>query len=84
MLSRTPAPEPGAARLVQPLAANGARETYLRAGLHTDGKGQVWATCPANQDSSLLTVFAASNALIARAANAPAAAAGDIVVTLAF
>jgi molybdopterin molybdotransferase len=71
-----------AAKMTQPLAANGPRETYLRARLHTDESGQAWATCPANQDSSLLSVFAASNALIVRAVQAPAAAAGDIVATL--
>ncbi|WP_395647986.1 gephyrin-like molybdotransferase Glp [Terricaulis sp.] len=73
-----------AARTAAALPANGPRETYLRARLQSDEFGQTWATCPANQDSSLLSVFAASNALMMRAANAPAAGAGDIVKVLDF
>jgi molybdopterin biosynthesis enzyme len=37
----------------------------------------LWITPARDQDSSLLSVFAASNALLHRAANVAAAAAGD-------
>lgn len=68
---------PRHARLRAPLEANGARETYLRAITEHDENGQLWVRALANQDSSLLSVFAAADALIARAPDAPAAAAGD-------
>jgi molybdopterin molybdotransferase len=65
-----------------PLAANGGRETYLRAAIETDKAGQMWATAADKQDSSLITVFAAAQGLIVREANAEAVAAGGAVDVL--
>lgn len=70
------------ARTRTPLEANGARETYLRAHVEADANGQLWARAPHNQDSSLISVFAGANALIVRAANAPAAPASALIDVL--
>jgi molybdopterin molybdotransferase len=72
------------ARLRCPLEANGARETYLRAASEIDENGQIWVRAAANQDSSLITVAAASDALILRAPASTAARVGDVVQTLEF
>jgi molybdopterin molybdotransferase len=64
-------------RLQGTLGANGPRESYLRAHVSADAAGQLWADASQSQDSSLLTVFAASNALLVRASNATAASEGD-------
>jgi molybdopterin molybdotransferase len=69
-------------RLRGRLAANGARECYLRANVDADETGQLCAHVPSNQDSSLISVFAASNALLVRAPNAPAVSDGDPVSIL--
>jgi molybdopterin molybdotransferase len=70
------------ARLAQPLAANGPREHWMRAQLDPTGDG-AWSVTPyGDQDSSLVTVFAGADALLRRVANAPAAAAGDVVEVL--
>ena len=63
--------------LAEPLAANGPREHWMRAILGPDG---VWAL--PDQDSSLVTVFAAADALLRRRANAPAVEAGALVEIL--
>ena len=84
MLGRAGAFPFQAARLREPLAGNDQRESYLRAALETDDAGQAWARCFPAQDSSLLSVFAASDCLVRRAAHAPAAAAGEIVPILKF
>ena len=63
--------------LAEPLAANGPREHWMRAVLGADG---VWAV--PDQDSSLVTVFAAADALLRRRASAPAAEAGSVVEIL--
>jgi molybdopterin molybdotransferase len=69
------------ARLAQALPANGSREHWMRARLaHADGG--VTVTPYRDQDSSLVSVFAMSNALMRRLAGAPAAAAGDVVEVL--
>lgn len=68
----------------RPLAANGARETYLRACTGIDETAQYWTEAAPNQDSSLLSVFIGANALILRPPNAPAAPAGALVETLPF
>ncbi len=60
--------------LASPLEAGGSRREFLRA--HWDGAG---IAVQALQDSGALSSLAASNALIDRAANAPAAAAGEEV-----
>jgi molybdopterin molybdotransferase len=65
--------------LTQPLRANGARESYLRATASPAPSGVWQATPAANQDSSLLSPFASANVLIRRPAHAPAAAVGDRV-----
>jgi molybdopterin molybdotransferase len=86
LLGRDPAAamETHRARLAAALAANGPRETYLRASVRNDDQGQVWAACAERQDSSLISVFAAANALVVRAPGAPAAEAGEPVDVIAF
>ncbi|WP_293677977.1 gephyrin-like molybdotransferase Glp [uncultured Phenylobacterium sp.] len=69
------------ARLDAPLPGNGPREHWMRAKLAFDG-GQVTATPYRDQDSSLVSVFAVSDALLRRESGAPAAAAGDVVDVL--
>lgn len=66
------------ARLAAPAPANGWRESYLRATASPSGEGFVIEPAP-NQDSALLSPFAAANALIRRPPDAPEAAAGDVV-----
>ena len=69
------------AKTAVPLAANGSREHWMRAKLtHVDGA--LVAEPYRDQDSSLVTVFAAADALLKRPANAPALAAGDLVEVL--
>jgi molybdopterin molybdotransferase len=72
------------ARLRTALGGNGARETYLRASVQTDDEGQFWAQCFANQDSSLISVFADANALILRPPGAGAVAVGGLVEVMDF
>jgi molybdopterin molybdotransferase len=73
-----PGPEMRTAKAAQPLAANGPREHWMRAQLAYEG-GAVTARPYRDQDSSLVSVFAASDALLRRAPNAPAVAEGDVV-----
>ena len=69
------------AKLEIDLPANGAREHWMRAKLgHADGEVRIRPY--RDQDSSLVSVFAASDALLRRAARAPAAAAGTVVEAL--
>jgi molybdopterin molybdotransferase len=70
------------ARLVQALPANGPREHYLRAHLDVDGDGQQTVRAFEDQDSSLISVFTAANALIRLVADAPATPAGAMVDVL--
>lgn len=77
MQGADPEPRLEPVRLAQPLSANGPREHWARARLGPDG-----ASAFADQDSSLVTVFAQAAALLRRAAKAPAAAAGDLVEIL--
>lgn len=65
------------APLAAPLPANGPREHWMRARLGPDG-----VTAFADQDSSLVTVFAAADALLRRPPGAAAAAVGDLVEIL--
>lgn len=76
-----PQPATITARLAQELPANGAREHWMRAKLAFEG-GQVIIHPYRDQDSSLVSVFAASDALLRRAAGAPPAAAGEVVEAL--
>jgi molybdopterin molybdotransferase len=66
------------ARLETALPANGAREHWMRAKL-SYADGAVSVRPYGDQDSSLVSVFAAADALLARPAGAPAAAVGDLV-----
>ncbi|WP_309643907.1 gephyrin-like molybdotransferase Glp [Phenylobacterium sp.] len=66
------------ARLRQPLAANGPREHWMRAKLSYD-EGSILVQPYGDQDSSLVGVFAAADALLRRRPGAPALAAGDLV-----
>jgi molybdopterin molybdotransferase len=70
------------ARLVQALPANGPREHYLRSHLDVDDEGQQTVRAFEDQDSSLISVFTAANALIRLAADAPATSAGAMVDVL--
>lgn len=74
-----PASEPRKARLRGMLKPNGDRETYLRALTATDERGQLQVESFANQDSSSVSIFASSNALLVRAPHAPAAHDGEFV-----
>lgn len=77
------APEPATipARLEIDLPANGAREHWMRAKLSYAG-GEVRVRPYRDQDSSLVSVFAVSDALLRRAVGAPAASAGALVEAL--
>ena len=69
------------ARATTPLAANGPREHWMRAKLtHQDGAISVQPY--GDQDSSLVTVFAAADALLRRPPGAPAVEAGGLVEVL--
>ncbi len=61
------------------LPANDRREDYLRARLHRDADGRLVATPFSHQDSSMLTVFCAADALVIRPSHAPPATAGSAV-----
>lgn len=76
-----PAPVTIAARLEQDLPTNGPREHWMRAKL-TYADGGVSVRPYRDQDSSLVSVFAASDALMRRTAGAAAAAAGTVVEVL--
>jgi len=71
-----------AAQLASPLPANGPREHWMRATLAHRPDGVLTALPLKDQDSSLVTVFAAADALLMRPANAPAAAAGEVATLL--
>ncbi|HSZ74596.1 MAG TPA: gephyrin-like molybdotransferase Glp [Rhizomicrobium sp.] len=69
-------------KLAASLPANDSRQDYIRARL-TTRDGEHWAEPFAVQDSSMLGVLAAADALILRPPYAPAAHAGDpVTVTL--
>jgi molybdopterin molybdotransferase len=72
------------AKLAATLPANGPREHYLRAVSHTDGSGQTHVTPLEDQDSALLSVFQAANALICCPPNRAAQSAGDLVSYLSL
>jgi molybdopterin molybdotransferase len=69
------------ARTAQALAANGPREHWMRAQLDVRD-GALAVTPYKDQDSSLVTVFAAANALLRRPVGAPAAEPGELVEVL--
>jgi molybdopterin molybdotransferase len=66
-------------RLTHPLPANGARDHYLRARLDSDNEGRLTVRAFEDQDSSLISIFAAANALIKLPANTPALETGALV-----
>lgn len=68
--------------LTASLAANGPRDHYLRARSAPGPDGRLQVTPFPDQDSSLVTVMAAANALIRRPPHAPSAEAGDAVNVL--
>ncbi|WP_031555133.1 molybdopterin molybdotransferase MoeA [Parvularcula oceani] len=72
------------ARLTRALPPGSPREHYMRARIAVGADGVLEAAPQARQDTSLLTPFAASNALLRRPARAPAAEAGDPVPVLLF
>ncbi len=65
------------AKLAHPVSANGPREAFLRATVSADDTGQLSIDASRDQDSSLLSVFTRSNALLVRPPHAPAADAGE-------
>jgi molybdopterin molybdotransferase len=77
-----PERRPWSARTTAALAANGGREHWMRAELGGAADGALMATPFADQDSSLVKVFARADALIRRASGAPRAAIGDPVEVL--
>jgi molybdopterin molybdotransferase len=82
MQGRDPEPRFRHAGLARALPANGPREHYLRSELSADPEGRLSVRAFEDQDSSLISVFAAANALIRLPANAPAMAAGALVEVL--
>ena len=70
------------APLATPLAANGPRESYLRAQLLHDDENRQSVAPHGNQDSSLMSVFAKSDVLVRRLAHAEAAEIGAMVECL--
>ena len=71
------------ARLAHALPANGGREHYLRAHLDSDSEGHLTVRAFEDQDSSLISIFAAANALIQLSPNAPALKQGALVDVIA-
>jgi molybdopterin molybdotransferase len=69
------------AHLARPVPANGPREHYLRARLDSE-EGRLTVRAFEDQDSSLISVFAAANALIRLAPDAPAVEQGALVDVL--
>jgi molybdopterin molybdotransferase len=82
MLGRDPEPRLRRATLARGLPANGPREHYLRSALNTDAEGRLTVQAFEDQDSSLISVFAAANALIRLSPNAAAMNAGALVDVL--
>jgi molybdopterin molybdotransferase len=82
-LQRRSAPQEGVAAVLDgALGANGGNAAYWRAAVRMGADGRLTVRPFTDQDTSLVGVFAASNALIHRPPGAPAAAAGEIVETL--
>jgi molybdopterin molybdotransferase len=76
-----PTPRLIGAKLEAALPAGGPREQWMRARLAFSG-GEITVRPLRDQDSSLTTVFAQSDALLRRPAGAPAAAAGEVAEVL--
>ena len=71
------------ARLARDMAANDARQDYVRARIVVQD-GELWADPFGVQDSSMQGVFAAADALILRPPHAPAAGMGERVEVLSL
>ena len=82
MQGRDPEPRFLRAHLAKALPANGGREHYLRSALKPDDKGDLTVRAFEDQDSSLISIFAAANALIRLAPDAPAQDQGVLVDVL--
>lgn len=82
LLGRTPREAYLRARLTSALPANGPREHYLRARLAADQSAALTVTPFEAQDSSLMSVFQQSNALVRCAPHAEALEPGAIVDVL--
>ncbi|HYB64515.1 MAG TPA: gephyrin-like molybdotransferase Glp [Steroidobacteraceae bacterium] len=82
LLGRGSDPTGATALLEGEVAASAADECYLRAVADCGGDTQLRVRPCDNQDTSLLSVFAAANALIRRPAHAGAAASGERVELL--
>lgn len=76
---RDPKHQTISATLGAPVAANDARQEYMRAGLEPDGKGGLIAIPHSRQDSAVVSGLANAQALVVRPPHAPAAAAGETV-----
>jgi len=81
MQGREPEPRFLRAHLAGALPANGAREHYLRSALRPDS-GRLTVRAFEDQDSSLISIFAAANALIRLAPDAPPLEKGTLVDVL--
>ena len=82
MQGRDPEPRFFHAHLGRALPANGGREHYLRSALTSDSEGRLMVRAFEDQDSSLISIFAAANALIRLVPDAPAQEEGALVDVL--
>ena len=82
MQDREPDPRFLRAHLARSLPANASREHYLRAELRPEKNGRLTVRAFEDQDSSLISVFAAANALIRLMPDAPAQEQGALVDVL--
>jgi molybdopterin molybdotransferase len=77
-----PALPMAAARAGAAFPANGAREHWMRARLAHGADGVLTAVPLADQDSSLVAIFAAADSLVRRPVGAPAAEPGAAIEVL--
>jgi molybdopterin molybdotransferase len=82
LLGADPEPRFRPARLLEPLTANGPRVHLMRVLLGHADDGAVTVRPLADQDSSLVTVYAQADGLLRRPAGAPAADVGAVVEVL--
>ena len=82
MMGADPEPRFLPARMLVPLEANGARMHLMRLLITYADDGVMTVRPMADQDSSLVTVYAQADGLMRRAASAPAAPAGTMVEVL--
>jgi len=82
MLGADPEPRFVKARMAAPLRANGPRDHLLRVVLEHGDDGVLTVRPLADQDSSLVTVFAQADGLMRRPAGSPAEPAGALVDVL--